>query len=217
MGADMFSVIFDMDGTLLDTQRICIPAWDYAGKRQGYENMGRCIPFVCGMNNAGSTRYLQENFKGINVALFKDDVREYINKNGVVKFKDGAKELLELLKQRKIKIALASGTSRKSVEHHLNEVDAKKYFDVIVAGEEVVNGKPAPDVFLKAAQLLGAEPETCYVFEDSANGIKAGYTAGMKCIGIADIVPFNEDVKKMMFIELNSLKQAKEKYDEIFI
>ncbi len=204
----MFSVIFDMDGTLLDTQRICIPAWDYAGEKQGLKNMGEHIPAVCGMNNLGSDNYLKTNFPTIDVVLFKSDARDYILRHGTVEFKKGAKELLDFLKQNNIKIGLASGSSRNSVEHHLTEVGVLDMFDATVGGPEVENGKPAPDIFLLTAEKMGVEPKDCFVFEDSANGIKAGYQAGMKCIGIPDIAQFDSETKSLMFTELENLSQS---------
>lgn len=211
----MFSVIFDMDGTLLDTQRIFIYAWDYAGDLQGVKNMGRCIPDVCGTNEAGSRKYLADNFPSIDVIKFRSDMREYIAKNLVVRFKKGAKELLEFLKQNNIKFAIASGTSRPSVMHHLNELGIADDFAEIVCGDDVENGKPAPDIFLLTAKKLGVNPEDCFVFEDSENGIRAGYSAGMKTFGIEDIVPFKEDVKKLMFKQLNSLDEAIEIFENL--
>ena len=66
----MFSVIFDMDGTLLDTQKICIPAWDYAGELQGFKNLGKHIPEVCGMNQTGWTNFLKSRYKTLNIENF---------------------------------------------------------------------------------------------------------------------------------------------------
>lgn len=204
----MFSVIFDMDGTLLDTQRICIPAWDYAGELQGFENMGSHIPAVCGMNQNGWMNYLKTNFDGLDADKFAADAREYIAKNGKVVFKKGAQELINFLKQNNVKIGIASGSSRNSIEHHLNEVGALDLFDSIVGGLDVENGKPAPDIFLLSAQKLGVSPETCFVLEDSNNGIKAGVNAGMKAIGIPDVVDFSQDVKEIMFAEVSDLSQV---------
>lgn len=204
----MFSVIFDMDGTLLDTQRICIPAWEHAGSLQGIEGIGNHIPNVCGMNKIGSDKYLTDNFPSIDLEKFREDARIYLVENTVVKFMPGAKELLDFLKENNIKIGLATGTSRPSVMHHLNEVKATDYFDAIVCGTDIKNGKPAPDIFLKSARILGVAPESCYVFEDSPNGIIAGHAAGMKCIGVPDIVTFKEEIKKLMFKELSSLADA---------
>ena len=204
----MLSVIFDMDGTLLDTQRIAIPAWDYAGKNQGIENMGRHVPFVCGMNEKGRDDYLAKNAPEINMEQFIREYRAYITENLVVKYKTGAVQLLEFLKQKGIKIGLASGTSEKSVMHHLKEVDALKYFDAIVTGTSVEKGKPEPDIFLLTAEKMGVSPENCFVFEDSPNGILSAFRAGMKCIGVPDIVSFSDDTKKLLFKELKTLDEA---------
>lgn len=211
----MFSVIFDMDGTLLDTQRICIPAWEYSGRLQGVDGLGEIVRRICGMNEIGWTAYLEQNYPELDIAAFKAEMRDYIIKNGKVLFKKGAKELLDYLKQRGIKCAIASGSSRKTIEHHLNEVNATKYFEAAVGGIDVKNGKPAPDIFLLAAEKLGANPCDCFVFEDSPNGIQAGFNAGMKCIGVPDIVTFSDDTKKMMFAELTSLDQAIELFEEL--
>lgn len=204
----MFSVIFDMDGTLLDTQRIYIPAWEYAGNKQGIANMGKHICNVCGMNETGWTSYLKDNFPELDIASFKNDVIHYISENGTVCFKKGAEELLDFLKDNGIKTAIASGSSTASIMHHLEELDALGYFDAIAGGTDVENSKPAPDVFLKAASLLDANPEECFVLEDSANGILAGSAAGMKCIGIPDIVQFQDELKKLMFAEVTDLSET---------
>ena len=211
----MFSVIFDMDGTLLDTQSICIPAWEYAGEKQGLKGAGELMPSVCGMNLNGSNKVLTDHYPNIDLELFRADSREYIQKNLVVRFMKGAKELLDYLKDRGVKIGLATGTSRPSVLHHLNEVDALPYFDALVCGTEIENGKPAPDIFLKTAELMGVDPKTCFVFEDSENGILAGSRAGMKIIGIPDVVAFSKEIKALMYCELEDLSQAIEIFEKL--
>lgn len=204
----MFSVIFDMDGTLLDTQRICIPSWEYAGNKQGIKGMGACIPEVCGMNELGWTAYLEDHFKTLDIDVFKKDNRDYIAQHGKVRYMKGAVELIEFLRDNNIRLAIASGSSRESIVHHLTEVNAVDVFEAIVSGKEVEHGKPAPDIFLLTAEKLGVNPEDCFVFEDSANGIKAAYAAGMKCIGVPDIVPFSDDTKNLMFAEITCLSEA---------
>ncbi len=204
----MFSVIFDMDGTLLDTQRICIPAWEYAGLNQGIKGVGDAIPKVCGMNQIGWSGYLKEHYPTLQIDKFITEMKQYIIDNLVVKFMSGAEELLKFLKANNIKIGLASGSSRLSVMHHLNEVSAVDYFDAIVGGDEVTNGKPAPDIFLLTAKRLGADPKDCFVFEDASNGIKAGHNAGMRCIGVEDVAPFDSESQAIMFAKLNRLDEA---------
>ncbi len=204
----MFSVIFDMDGTLFDTQRIFIPAWDSIGESLGIKNMGRHIPAVCGMNKEGGNAYLREHFPGIDTEAFRKAEAEYVEKNLVVRFMPGAPQLLKFLKDNGIKTALATGTSRKSTEHHLKETGISGYFDAMVCGGEVKNGKPAPDIYLTAAKLIGESPQNCFVLEDSFNGIKAGYSAGMKCIGVPDVVPFTEEDRKLMYAQIKTLDEA---------
>ncbi len=211
----MFSVIFDMDGTLLDTQRIFIPCWDWAGERQGIKNLGSHVPNVCGSNDAGWMKYLKDNFPTIDLDVFVKEIRQYVVENMVVKYKKGAEDLLKFLKDKGIKIALASGSSHTSIDHHLEKVGGAHYFDVIVGGMDVENGKPAPDIFLLAAEKLGVAPEDCYVIEDSANGIRAGHAAGMKCIGIPDLVQFDSEVKAMMTGEFASMVEAAEFFKTI--
>ncbi|MBQ7044900.1 MAG: HAD family phosphatase [Clostridia bacterium] len=201
----MFNVIFDMDGTLLDTQRIFIDAWDYAGEKQGIENLGAHIPNVCGMGEPDWTAYLVENFKELDILKFKTDAHTFIVDHLEVKFKKGAKELLEFLKQNGIKMAIASGSNTQVVKHHLGVVEADDYFLAVLGGETVENSKPAPDIFLKAAQAIDANPADCFVIEDSENGIRAGKAAGMQCIGVPDIVQFKAEVKDMCCAYVDSL------------
>lgn len=211
----MFSVIFDMDGTLLDTQRICIPAWEFAGQNQGISGVGEAIYHVCGMNQTGWSNYLKENYKMLDIGKFIDEMRQYIIDNLVVKFMPGAKELIDYLKKNNIKIGLASGSSMKSVMHHLNEVKAVDCFDAIVGGDEIVNGKPAPDIFLLTAERMGVDPKDCFVFEDADNGIFAGHAAGMKCIGIPDVIEFSEKAQSLMYAKLNRIDEAIELFEAL--
>ena len=204
----MFSVIFDMDGTLLDTQSICVPAWEYAGRMQGITGVGDAIADVCGMNEIGWTAYLEQNYGNMDIELFKKTMRDYMIENGKVVYKKGAEALISFLKENGVMLALASGSSHASINHHLKEVGANDIFSVIVGGKDVENGKPAPDIFLLAAEKLGVDPKECFVIEDSANGIRAGHSAGMKCIGIPDVAPFSDEVKALMTAHLSSLDEA---------
>lgn len=204
----MFSVIFDMDGTLLDTQSICIPAWEYAGKLQGVDGMGAYMQYACGMNLAGGNRYLRENFPLLDVDRFRIDERVYIKENLVPAYKKGGKELMAFLEQHGVKMGLASGSTHKSIEHHFAIVGGYEKFSAVVGGADVENGKPAPDIFLLAAEKMGVDPKTCFVFEDSVNGIKAGVAAGMKSIGVEDVVAFDDATKSLLTAQFASLDEA---------
>lgn len=203
-----FCVIFDMDGTLLDTQRIYVEAWDVAGKHQGLPNLGRHIALVCGMNEIGWGNFLKERYPTMDLPTFKQEVVDYVVAHLEVKFMPGALKTLDFLKQAGVPIAVASGTDTPTVRAHMEKLNAAHYFDAFIGGEQVKNGKPAPDIFLKAAEVLDFAPEACFVVEDSANGIRAGYAAGMRCIGIPDLAIFDEDVQKMLFAKVTRLDET---------
>lgn len=204
----MFSVIFDMDGTLTDTQSVCIHAWDYAGDLQGFKNAGESIRYICGMNKEGWEAYLAEHYEGIDLLKFDKDMRQFIIDQGTPKLKKGAVELLEFLKQNGVRMAVASGSQIYEIEWKLGDTGIIHYFEVFAGGDEVERGKPAPDVYLLAAERLGVSPEDCFVFEDASFGVMSASAAGMKCFGIADVVPFTDEAKEIMFKELNSLDEA---------
>ena len=212
----MFSVIFDMDGTLFDTQRICIPAWNFAGEKQRIKNMGEHIPAVCGMSETGCRQYLKDNFPTLDIPQFRVESRDYIVKNLEVKYMPGAEELVKFLYEKGVKLAIASGSSPASIKHHLGEVDGERYFDVVVGGSEVKNGKPARDIFLFTAEKLGVDPKDCYVIEDSENGIRAGFAAGMKVIGVPNIAPISDEVKALETAEFSSMYGALEYFKKLF-
>ena len=204
----MIGVIFDMDGTLLDTQRIYIDAWNIVGNEFGIANMGRLMPDVCGMSEHNWKAYLRNRFPTLDIEPFHTKVKAYIAAYGEVRFKAGAEQLLDFLKEKNIKIAIASGSGRELIEHCMNKLGALDRFDVVVGGADVKNGKPAPDIFLLAAEKLGIAPEDCFVMEDSKNGLLAAHRAGIRAIGIPDIVSFDEETKEIMFAELETLADA---------
>lgn len=114
--------------------------------------------------------------------------RELVGQGGMTVL-PGARELLAMLKSSGIPRAVGSSTSRTNLESIFATTGLGEFFDVVVCGDDVINGKPAPDVFLKAAELLGIPPQRCIVFEDALFGIEAARRAGMKVVGVATTNP----------------------------
>lgn len=204
----MVNIIFDMDGTLLDTQKIYVPAWEYAGKAFGVEGMGNCVFELCGSNGETCKKFMTEKYPNVDYGKFRELIESYIKEHATVRFKKGAKEFIDYLIEKEIPFALATSTARKGARERLESVGYADKFKVTVCGDEVTKGKPDPEPFLKAAQKLGADPETCIVFEDSPLGIRAAHTAGMKVVGVFDLVEFSDEIKSLMYAELEDLSEA---------
>ena len=122
--------------------------------------------------------------------------------------KPGLYEILEFFRQRGVKIALATSTSRETAELNLRLAKVSDYFDVLVCGGDVTNGKPHPEVFLTAAERLGFSPESCVAFEDSINGIKSAYAAGMTTVMVPDFLQPTDEIKPMITYLCKDLSEA---------
>lgn len=116
---------------------------------------------------------------------------------GGVPLKPGCREILASLHARGIPMAIGSSGRRAQIESNLSVSGLTSYFSAIASGDEVLHGKPAPDIFLLAAKRLGVSPADCYVFEDSPNGIRAAHAAGMKPILIPDLMPVTEEIASL--------------------
>ena len=124
--------------------------------------------------------------------------------------KPGVEELLKYLKMRGFKIGLASSTREVLVRSEISDGGLLGYFDQIVGGDMVERSKPEPDIFLEACRRLGARPEKCYVIEDSHNGIRAAYAAGMHPIMVPDLMEVTEEMKSLAEEILGSLCAVQE-------
>ena len=204
----MYSVIFDMDGTLIDTQKIYIEAWELAGRNQGIEGLGGLIKYVCGLKHEDSLAYAKNLYPKLDTDRFFADYFPYAQANKRVELLPGVTELLDFLYARGVKMAIASSSPLHEIKENVEKLGLAKYFCAFVSGYDVKNGKPAPDVFLAAAEKLDTPPDNCYVFEDSPNGVRAAYNAGMKCFGVPDVALFTDEVCALAYKVINSIDQA---------
>lgn len=208
----MKAVIFDMDGVLFDTERLCINAWDYAGERMNIKRTGDMVFKTLGVNVATVNRILKEEYgKSFNIELFRKYCDEYMNSfftRNQVPVKDGLYNILKHLKKNNFKIALASSSSKKTVMRNLESAEITNYFDALVSGDMVEKSKPEPDIYLKAAELLGLSAGECYAIEDSKNGLKSASSAGCKAIMVPDLWQGDEETDKFIFAKCNSLNDV---------
>jgi beta-phosphoglucomutase family hydrolase len=182
------AVIFDMDGTLVDSTKSDYLAWErlfsFYNKTLSYEDY---LPML-GIRSAEIVKqYLPvKNDEEVQFALTKKLVffHEIISQNGIepVPYAD---IFLKQIKRLNVPVALATSSRKAKMEMVMEKLNLLVYFDAVVTGGDVIKGKPAPDIFIKAAEKLNVPPQDCIVFEDASNGVKAAKNAFMKCVAFS--------------------------------
>lgn len=203
------AAIFDMDGTMIDTEKIKEKGWKYAGDCQNIIIDDKILSKIRGTNKEYCKEFINKKFKNINFEKLYNDRNEFIerniNSNGI-KMKKGLIEILQFLKSNNYKIAVASSSEEETVRRYLTKVKILDFFDVIIAGDMIEKGKPNPEIYLKAVQELNVPKEYCVGIEDSNSGILSVYRAGLKPIMIPDLEEPTEDVQNILYAKLDSLE-----------
>ena len=185
------AVIFDMDGTLLDTEAMAVGAGLVTAEKMGYAISTAQFEAMIGKDSDATTQELARlGVKPADVARFKSEwgaLFRLTADNGIP-VKPGVLALLNWLHDQKIPCAVATNSSEKGATLSLGSANLTDWFEAIIGYDMVANPKPAPDVFLHAAECLGARPQNCLAFEDSVLGCKAARTAGMTVVHVPDIV-----------------------------
>ena len=192
------AVLFDMDGLMVDTESLSTEAFINSAKAQGYNMTKEETLKVLGFTKANIYQFWIDYFQGTNVDGKKlvDDHYEYIEN---VLYTVGpekmpyVEELLKYLKENNYKIAVASSSDTADIKNNLEKTKLEKYIDEIASGAEVENGKPAPDVFLLAAERLGVDAKDCLILEDSKAGIKAGKASGAMVFMVPDMFTVDKE------------------------
>jgi len=198
------AAIFDMDGTMFDTEKLRFKMLKEASYELYNEEILDSILFdslgISAVNGEIlAKKYYGEEYPYKEIRERADNLeRQYVRENGVP-VKDGLYNLLERLKKNHIFIALATSSRREIAEEYLIRAKVLRYFDILVCGDEVENGKPDPEIFIKAASELSCDPSNCLIFEDSENGILAASASGGMPIFIKDIKDISESTKKLAF------------------
>ena len=184
------AVLFDMDGVLLDSERPSLVLLRTCLGAHGVEVEDRELRTVCGRPRAYLRGLLAPRLEGVGVEMdaFVSDYdarKEAALQAGEIRPFPAAVPLLRDLRARGWRLALATSTERPRMAARLANTGILELFDAAVTGDEVVNGKPAPDIFLLAAERVGASPERCWVVEDSVAGVEAGRAGGMRVAAVA--------------------------------
>ncbi len=191
-------VIFDMDGLMLDTEKLLAKYWMQAAREAGFPME---LQHVLGIRSLAAI-YAKPKLQGIFGEDFEYEAirarrraltAQHLQEHGI-ETKKGLRELLSYLKANGIRIAVATATDRERTDLYLRQVGVHEYFDAFVCGDMVKKGKPDPEIYLAASKALGLTPEECMALEDSPNGIRSAHDAGCMAVMIPDLSGPEEDL-----------------------
>lgn len=203
------AVIFDMDGVLIDTEKWLTKYWCQAAGEAGFPMEMKHALAIRSLAGKYAEQYLQGIF-GDDFSYWeirerrKELMREHLKKHGVEK-KQGADELLDYLREQKIKTAVATATDMPRTRSYLTEIGIYDKFDEIICASMVENGKPKPDIYLYACKRLGLTAGECIAVEDSPNGVRSASSAGLRTIMVPDLTEPDEEIQKLIAAKAHSL------------
>lgn len=208
----ILAAVFDMDGLMLDTEPVYRMAWKRAASDFGHEIDDRLYFRLIGRSNRDAERVLHVIFgEDFPMAEFRARWLEHwkgeVDRRGVSR-KPGLDQTLDLLESMGVPKAVATSTEGGDALFTLRRAGLEDRFDGIVTGDQVAEGKPAPDIFLAAAASLGVSPELCIAFEDSDAGTVAARAAGMLTVMVPDMKPPSAEARESASRLLESLEQA---------
>jgi HAD superfamily hydrolase (TIGR01509 family) len=207
------AVAFDMDGLLFDTEAL----WQAALLAAAAE-AGHVVPDAVYNGSIGVRR---SQCRGLFLAHFGEDFafdafhadwrrHFWVIADARPALKPGVAELLDCLEQLRLPRAIATSSSRSTVERHLASHGLEGRFDHIVCRGDYENGKPAPDPFLKAAERLDVEPRLCLALEDSHIGVRAASAAGMMTVMVPDLLEPTEDIRALCVRVVRDLVEVRD-------
>lgn len=209
------AVIFDLDGTLIDTEKYFRIAWPETFKHFGYTMTDQQYLYIRSLGKPFIQPTLREfsgdpDFDYDKVVSYRKTVMEdLISRNGL-QMKKGAVELLTFLKEKGVVRAIATASPVARAERYLKMVNLLPFFDRIISARDMKEGKPSPDVYNFAVKELGLDAGDCLAVEDSPNGALSAFRAGLKVAFVPDQSPSDSETKKIIFAEKQDLSGIKD-------
>jgi len=204
--------IFDMDGLLLDTEKICWECFRKACSEFSYEPEFEIYKKCIGRKPEEGNLILKQGFDPFipfNDAHIKwnEFYLNYID-HETIPLKPGVYSVLNFLHRNNAKLAVATSTEKYLALKKLTRTGIIDFFDLVVTGDQVKHSKPDPEIYLMAAEQLGVQPENCLAFEDSDSGVRSAYSAGIKVIQIIDLIEPSDEVRKLNHKIINSFDET---------
>lgn len=200
-------VVFDMDGVMFDTEQNSLNGWVYAADKFGFKLSRGVVCSTLGFSRANTRRVIEahvgeafDKILEIKNAYVAEQLRQY-----GVGVKPGLQALLDHLKTRNYAYTVATSSTLDRAHFLFEAAGLSEYFGDIVCGSMVEHGKPAPDIFLKACEVINLPPTECLAIEDAPAGLLAAHSAGLLPVCIPDLVEPDEQIQKLLYARLTSL------------
>lgn len=205
-------VIFDMDGLMFDTEKINYRAFTEIVTEEGYHPTFEQYTGFLGMHAKDiQKKYYSYYGKDVDAEGIYKKVgqrsKQIIRKEGVPE-KTGLRELLEVVREKKLLTAVASGSDTEVIKEYLEKTNLTSYFDIVLSSKEVKRGKPYPDIFLEICKKLNIKTEDTLVLEDSANGVQAALAGELPVINVPDLLPIPEEQQEKCIAVVDDLIQV---------
>lgn len=205
-------VIFDVDGTLVDSESVYVKAALKNIEVNHYNIPMSAIMGIIGQNRVAGRKLIEstqdDSFNYDKYIKDFEKIRNQILENEPYKLKKGALNILNYCKKHNIKTAIATSTARDKQTKVLTELGIIDYFDYMVFGDEIKNSKPDPEIYLKVFEHYNYDKDEMIIYEDSNNGILSGYNAGIKVVYIKDIVDVKEETLSLCYKQVKDLDEG---------
>lgn len=220
MGKYTDAVIFDMDGVIFDSERLVLSCWEKVGEKYGFQGIDEVFLPCIGTNEVKTKEIVMDYYgQDFPYETFRQEAsvlfHERVDLDGLP-VKKGVREILDYLKEQEIPTAVASSTRLEAVSGELKQAGLYEYFKVVMGGDQLKRSKPEPDIYLMTCEKMDVIPSRAYAIEDSYNGIRSSFRAGMRPIMVPDMLPATEEMRQKSVAVLDDLLMVRGYLQEIY-